>query len=313
MARKPRIYYQGAFYHVMLRGNGGENIFFENEDREKFLLLISECICRFNFRVHAFCLMSNHVHLALQVGEISLSKIIQNISFRYTRIINKKRNRIGHLFQGRYKAIIVDADNYFLQLIQYIHLNPVKAKIVIHPEDYLWSSHRVYLRLSSLSWLTTNYALGYFSDSDAHALVYYKNFISETISQNIAILDIENKKSFPVVCDDSFMKKLDSMQNDLKNKPNLTLNQIIKFACEFYHIEEMQLHTKSRCRFNAKIRAVIAWLTIEFKICSVTTVASYFKREHSTVTRILNRIALSSEICELQKIKELIENALTQA
>jgi putative transposase len=107
MARKPRVHFAGAFYHVMLRGNHGDDIFFDYADREILFSLFKESVGRFNCRIHAFCLMTNHIHLALQVGEIPLSKIIQNISFRYTRAINKKRNKIEHLFQGRYKAILM--------------------------------------------------------------------------------------------------------------------------------------------------------------------------------------------------------------
>lgn len=141
MARKPRIHYPGAFYHVMLRGNDGQVIFFDDSDRCRFYLLIQEGISRFRYRVHAFCCMGNHIHLTIQVSEIPLSRIIQNLSFRYTRWINRKYGRIGHLFQGRYKAILVDADIYLAQLVRYIHLNPVRGRLVMNPEDFSWSGH----------------------------------------------------------------------------------------------------------------------------------------------------------------------------
>ena len=155
MARKPRVHYFGAYYHVMLRGNGGMQIFQDQADRNRFFALVQESILRFKYRIHALCLMTNHVHFVMQVGEIPLSKIIQNISFRYTRYINKKEKRIGHLFQGRYKALIVDADSYLLQLIRYIHLNPLRANMVDDLLDYPWSSHLAYLGQLRFSWLTT--------------------------------------------------------------------------------------------------------------------------------------------------------------
>ena len=114
MARKPRIHYPGAFYHVILRGNGGQDIFFSKNDRTKFYLLLQEGIERFGHRIHAFCLMTNHIHLVIQIGDIPLSKIMQNVTFRYTRYINARRKEFGHLFQGRYKAILIDADTYIL-------------------------------------------------------------------------------------------------------------------------------------------------------------------------------------------------------
>ncbi|MBU0675034.1 MAG: transposase, partial [Proteobacteria bacterium] len=112
MARKPRIHYPGAFYHVMLRGNGGQNIFYSTADRSRFCLLMQEGVERYRHRIHAYCLMSNHVHLIIEVGTIPLSRIIQNLSFRYTRYINTKKKRIGHLFQGRYKSLLIDGDSY---------------------------------------------------------------------------------------------------------------------------------------------------------------------------------------------------------
>jgi len=114
MARKPRVHISGGFYHVMLRGNGGADVFFNEEDRYRFYLLIQEGVERYGHRVHAFCLMSNHVHLVIQVGEISLSRIMQNLSFRYTRWVNGRQKRIGHLFQGRYWSMrIVICWNWF--------------------------------------------------------------------------------------------------------------------------------------------------------------------------------------------------------
>src|SRR4030067_2787237 len=141
MARKPRVYYPGAVYHVTLRGNAGQAIFLDNRDRTRFYLLLQEGIERFRHRIHAFCLMSNHVHFAIQVGDIPLSRVIQNLSFRYTRWINWRQGRSGHIFQGRYKAVLVDADAYLLELTAYIHLNPVRARITDRAEKHRGRSH----------------------------------------------------------------------------------------------------------------------------------------------------------------------------
>ena len=106
MARNPRIHFPCAFFHVMLRGNGGQDIFFSSEDRTRLCFLLQEGVERFNHRIHAFCFMGNHIHIVIPVNVIPLSKIIQNFSFRYTRYINTALARTGHLFQGRYKAIL---------------------------------------------------------------------------------------------------------------------------------------------------------------------------------------------------------------
>jgi len=136
MARKPRVHVAGGYYHVMMRGNVGSDLFFSNADYCRFLLLLQEGIERYGHRVHAFCLMTNHVHLLIQVGDTPLSRIIQNLGFRYTRYINSKRKEVGHLFQGRYKAILVDEDSYLLELARYIHLNPVRAGLSIRGQVY---------------------------------------------------------------------------------------------------------------------------------------------------------------------------------
>jgi REP element-mobilizing transposase RayT len=146
----------------MLRGNGGQAIFFDDEDRNHCYSLIQQGLTRFDHRVHGFCCMSNHIQLAVQVAADALSKIIQNLSFRYTRWVNKNLRRTGHLFQGRYKAILVDADSHLLESIRYIHLNPVRAGVVTHLEDYPWSGHRTYRGLETLSWLETQRVLRQF-------------------------------------------------------------------------------------------------------------------------------------------------------
>ena len=150
MARKPRIHLPGGFYHVILRGNSGQPVFFTDEDCCRFYLLLQEGTCRFGYRIHAFFLMTNHIHLVIQVGAIPLSRGMQNLSFRYARWINWRKKRTGHLFQGRYKAVLVDGDSYLLELIRYIHLNPVRAGMVTDPEEYLLSGHRAYLGIENL-------------------------------------------------------------------------------------------------------------------------------------------------------------------
>ena len=177
MARKPRIHVPGGIYHVLIRGNAGEDVFFDKGDRTRFLLLLQEGTERFSYRLHAFCLMTNHIHLIIQVGEIPLSKIVQNLSFRYTKFINKKKKRVGHLFQGRYKAILIDGDSYLLELVRYIHNNPVRAGLVRDPIDYHWSSHTTYLGTSKTLFVTTTFVLGQFGINLSTARVHYNDFV----------------------------------------------------------------------------------------------------------------------------------------
>src|SRR3990172_6960564 len=177
MARKPRLHYVGALYHVMVRGNGGQNIFADDEDRCRFYLLLHEGREKFGHRIHAFCLMKSHVHLAIQVGEKPLSRIMQHLCFRYTQWVNSRQKKVGHLFQGRYKAIVVDADAYLAELVRYIHLNPVRAKLVKDPEKYFWSGHRAYIGQENLPWLTTDWVLSQFGRRLKSARARYGEFV----------------------------------------------------------------------------------------------------------------------------------------
>src|SRR4030043_2258655 len=132
MARKPRIEYEGTFYHIITRGNQRQRVFKRDDDFQKYISLISFYKVRYKYALYAYVLMSNHVHLLIETRENPLSKILQGINQSYTMYFNRKYGTVGHLFQGRYKAILCDKDAYLLTLIKYIHLNPVRAGMVRH-------------------------------------------------------------------------------------------------------------------------------------------------------------------------------------
>lgn len=160
MGRSLRIEYPGAFYHVTSRGNERKEVFKSNKDREQFLSYLESAVVRYGAVIHAYCLMSNHYHLLLETPSANLSKIMQHINGAYTNYFNAKRKRVGHLFQGRFKAIVIEADTYLLNLSRYIHLNPVRAKIVISPDEYAWSSYLNYIGTRKCpDWLTTDFVL----------------------------------------------------------------------------------------------------------------------------------------------------------
>lgn len=179
MARPLRIEYPGAFYHVTSRGNEQKDIFKSRKDREKFLDYLGSATERYGAAVHAFCLMSNHYHLLLETPEGNLAQIMRHINGAYTTYYNVKRKRSGHLFQGRYKAILVQADRYAAELSRYIHMNPVKVGIVAIPESYEWSSYRHYIGLAEApAWLKRSFILGWFSGKDT-----YRQFVEDSMGQ----------------------------------------------------------------------------------------------------------------------------------
>jgi len=145
MARPYRLQGENCLYHITSRGDDRKKIFIDGTDYRKFLEYLLAAKEKFKFYLYAYCLMSNHDHLLLETTQPNISSVMQFINAAYTTYYNTKRKRCGHLFQGRYKSVLVDADSYFLELTRYIHLNPVKAKIVTRAEEYPWSSYKGYL------------------------------------------------------------------------------------------------------------------------------------------------------------------------
>jgi len=145
MARRPRLFAPGLLYHVIVRGNQRRKTFRCDHDYKAYLDRLEKYRAKFRIRVYAFCLMPNHVHLLLESGSTPLGKFMQGLQESYTQYFNRSYRKVGHLFQGRYKAIICDKDKYLLALIRYIHLNPVRAGLAKRPESYPYNGHGSYL------------------------------------------------------------------------------------------------------------------------------------------------------------------------
>ncbi len=183
MARKPRIEFEGAFYHVITRGNQRQKIFRDDDDYGKYLEVLARYKDLYQYRLYAYVLMTNHVHLLVETGGVPLSKILQGINQSYTGWFNRRYETVGHLFQGRYKAILCDRDSYLLSLVKYIHLNPVRARLVKTSKEYLWSSHRFYLRASDKSIVDEDQVLRLFSeDKKTAARRLYGAFVGDGIT-----------------------------------------------------------------------------------------------------------------------------------
>ena len=178
MARPHRINYPGAFYHVTSRGNERREVFKSRRDREKFLSYLESSSERFG------CLMGNHYHLLLETPGGNLPQIMRHINGAYTTYFNVKRQRSGHLFQGRYKSFLVEADSYALELSRYIHLNPVRGGLAARPEDYPWSSYRCYIgEMASPGWLNEKMILGALAADEADARTKYRGFVEDRLGQ----------------------------------------------------------------------------------------------------------------------------------
>jgi len=166
MARPWRIQYEGAVYHVTSRGNNKEDIFLDADDRGYFLRLLARGRQRFNLQIFAFCLMGNHFHLFLRTADANLSKAMQWLNGSYSGYFNWRHQRVGHLLQGRYKAVLVVEETHYLHLSMYLHLNPVRAGIVEDPDEYQWSSCLDYTRPAPrFGWLMRDEILSHYGQS----------------------------------------------------------------------------------------------------------------------------------------------------
>ncbi len=183
MARKPRVEFDGALYHVIVRGNQRQKTFHDEHDRQSYLQRIEHYRQRYGFRLHAYVLMANHVHILIETKRVGLSKIMQGIQGSYTQIFNRRHGKVGHLFQGRYKAILCDRDAYLLELVRYIHLNPARLKVPENPWRYRWSSHGAYLGKPAAVKVDTEATLGQFGSTLGAARRGYQGFIEDGFKQ----------------------------------------------------------------------------------------------------------------------------------
>ena len=218
MARQLRIEYPGALYHVTSRGNEKKDIFRSIKDRDKFLSYLSSAWERHGAVFHAYCLMSNHFHLMVETPLGNLSWIMKHINGSYTTYFNVKHKRAGHLLQGRYKAVLVQADAYAAELSRYIHLNPVRAKMVSTPEEYRWSSCSRYLEGTEPSWLSTGLVLGYFGTEVEDRRRNYRDYLYDAIGKESRD-PLSDSVASTILGSDDFVrdireKYLDGKEND---------------------------------------------------------------------------------------------------
>ncbi len=179
MPRNSRNWTPWTTYHITARGNRREDLFFHNDDRKKYLFYLQDTKEKYPFSLHAYCLMSNHIHLLIETHDIPLGHIFRTLHTRYAVYFNKKYDLVGHLFQGRFGSTKIDTTAYFIKVSRYIHYNPVKAKVTMQPEDYPWSSCSSYIHNFDHPLLSKERTLAYFSDPKESNYKKYLNRIKE--------------------------------------------------------------------------------------------------------------------------------------
>lgn len=180
MARPLRLSFPGAVYHVTSRGNARHDIVADDRDRSQWLSLLAHVVDRYGWLCHAYCLMDNHYHLVIETPKPNLSIGMRQLNGRYTQAYNRRHEQVGHVFQGRFTAILVEKDAHLLELCRYVVLNPVRAKIVSHPRLWMWSSYRATVgETKAPGWLTTDWILSQFGKRGGPAQARYRTFVAE--------------------------------------------------------------------------------------------------------------------------------------
>jgi putative transposase len=183
MARPLRIEYEGAFYHITSRGNERKPIFHAKTDYERFKSYLKEAKERYGYVLHCYVLMTNHYHLIIETPQGNMSQVMHYVNASYTNYLNKKRQRSGHLFQGRYKAILIDHTNYLLELSRYVHLNPVRAHLVERPEEYTYSSYTSFISNKREEIVSPDLVLETISRDRKQAAKRYRTFVESALGR----------------------------------------------------------------------------------------------------------------------------------
>lgn len=279
MARPYRIQYPDAIYHIMNRGLNRRDIFKEASDYEYFLKLCQKSWERWGLEVFAYCLMPNHYHLCLRTPEGNLSRIMRHIDGLYTQNFNRRYGRDGPLFRGRYKAIVVQQEEYLSQLVRYIHLNPVKAKLVETAIDYSYSSHRFYLSLRKApGWLNVSLVRGGFKSR--------KNFDQYVMAGSDAKLEkLLSSRRLPVILGGKdFVEKIKKLapkpdrEHPKHERQRLrpAIEAIIKLVSKTYNVPEERIKQGVRGQAN-EARKLAMWLGKQYGDCSYSQMAKVFK------------------------------------
>lgn len=179
MSRPLRVEFPGALYHITARGNARKDIFHTKDDRKKFLEIFKLVVERTDWICHSYVLMDNHYHLLIETPKPNLSRGMRYLNGVYTQYFNRQHKRVGHLFQGRFKALLVEKESYLLELCRYLLRNPVRVKLVSRPEEYQWSSYRVLIGIDKYpDFLKTEWIISQFSEDQNKAIENFKNHIS---------------------------------------------------------------------------------------------------------------------------------------
>ena len=314
MARQLRIEYDGAFYHVTSRGNQRGKIFWDDRDRERLRTILERTKERYGYLLHGYVFMSNHYHLLIETPRANIKQIMQNINTSYTVFVNRRYRRFGHLFQGRYKAFIVDKERYLLGLGRYIHLNPVRAGVVRRPEDFRWSSYCDYIGSRNEGLVDTDETLGLFSRKRGIAIRRYREFVKEGLGGGSPL---ENATG-SILGDEGFRERVVRYLRVLPDKgaiPEIRrirkrqgVDEIVRGVGKYYGLPEVDLlRRRRRAEGQRKIAVYLSKILSGEKNAEIgsvfgITIQAVSNAVRSVEKRIAEDNKFGSEVMRLKKI-----------
>jgi REP element-mobilizing transposase RayT len=301
LSRPPRLEFDGAVYHVIARGNERRAIFRDDHDRQKYLDRLGVYSGRFRFDVYAYCLMPNHVHLAIRTGRVPLSRIMLALHGAYSQDFNRRHSRVGHLFQGRYKAFLVEAEDHLTCLVRYIHRNPVKARLVVSPDEFDWSSDRAYRRGGGPFWLDSSVAMSRFGRYRREAVKGYESYMAGDVG--IRYEDLETHGRL-IKGDEEFAVKMVRHAEESLVRCSLTVDRLGRLAAQTFGLTPDGFRAAS-----TRTRGMTAYVGREVARIPLCRTADLFSKHETTIVKDVRRIEaqldkdhlLRSDIVRLQR------------
>ena len=274
MARPLRLELAGGLYHVTSRGDRREDIYDDDEDREKWLELLGATCKRFNWRCHAYCLMDNHYHIVVETAEANLSKGMRQLNGVYTQYYNRRHDRVGHVFQGRFKGILVEQDAYLLELARYVVLNPIRAKMTKTIRSWKWSSYKAMVgEVVAPSWLDTDWILEQFGKQRKNAIEQYVNFVREGVGLPSIWNNIQNQV---FLGSEKFINKNQTLINKKESLGEVPRLQKRKIPSSLDYYES---------KFKDQEKAILnAYLSGGY---TLKELGDHFGKHYSTISRII--------------------------
>ncbi|HOP31679.1 MAG TPA: transposase [Spirochaetota bacterium] len=297
MSRPLRIEYPDAWYHIMNRGRRHEPVFEDKDDYAMFLALLQETIEIFHIKVSAYCLMQNHYHLLIQTPEANISRSMRHINGIYTQRFNKMHGYDGHLFRGRYKSILIDADSYLLQVMRYVHRNPINAGVT-EDLNYTWSSHKAYLSdARKWNWVSRDKILEMLNRKKVLQKSVYRDFVKE--SDNDDFSAIYKKRKLPAILgSETFLKFITDQYFNKKRHIEVPesrllvpeIDKIISAVCVKYKASMSDLQISKRGQINEP-RNVAMYLMRNLRGDTLSAICKEFGlKKDSSAGSIVDRV-----------------------